>query len=165
MIFLFLIYLKGNTILLRFKLEGIHLEVCVMGVWYQDRDMISRERCSMKFYTGWVDKCALPGNRLCFALELNSCYAVTSLFSFSLSIDTHTQESKQWACTLACTKRQKLQMYLHIMSGDVLYQLQCTDALCSHCQKSNRVHDWETQTVDTSLGGKQEWRSLLRKWG
>lgn len=45
--------------------------------------MISREGCSMKFLTAWMDKYALPGNRLCIALELNSCYHVTSLFSFS----------------------------------------------------------------------------------
>lgn len=62
--------------------EKKHLQICFMGVWYQDKDMISRERCSMKFCTGWLDKSALPGYRLCFALELNSCYAVTSLFCF-----------------------------------------------------------------------------------
>lgn len=48
--------------------------------------MISRERCSMKFCTGWLDKSVLPGNGLWFALKLNSCYGVISLFSLLLSV-------------------------------------------------------------------------------
>lgn len=58
--------------------------MCV--VWMcknQDKDMISGERCSMKFCTGWVDKYALSGNRLCITLELNLCCYVSFLLFLS----------------------------------------------------------------------------------
>lgn len=91
----------------------MRLEICVMGVWYQDKDMISRGRCSMKFCTGWVDKYALPGNRLCFALELNPCYAVTSLFLSSCLSTLMCWNRKR---TLhVCTRRKKVSNEPHII--------------------------------------------------
>ena len=152
---------EGPTLLIEIAVKqniSMHLDMCGMGVWYQDKDMISRERCSMKFCTGWVDKCALPGNRLCFALELNSCYAVTSLSSSSclstLSLlkstntkraHSHTQTSQIsqcWYSPLAAV----FQWYIYTVRNPV--------------SMTERYRRWTR-----AQGGRQEWRTLLlRKW-
>lgn len=77
------------------------------SVWHEDEDVISGEggekkkkRCSMKFGTGWLDKSALPGSRLCSAPKLNTCHAAaTSLLSrFPTACTAAAQTHEEFAC-------------------------------------------------------------------
>lgn len=101
-------------------------------IWFPEK----KKRCSMKFGTGWLDKSALPGNRLCLVLELNTCHAATSLLSFLwLSAllqckymgDLHTQKFH-----ICCTFR----VAIHFIC--------CSAALCCN-----------GNTVDTNTQGRR----------